>query len=148
MRYHSISSNRCEVMLSRICLVLLCLCSTSHAQARDYEAQVVADNLNFPWSVAFLPNGDVLITELVGRVRMLQPSGHLSEPLNGVPNVYRAGQGGLFDVIADPDFANNQTVYLSYAAGDVTNNRTTVARAKLVDNELQRRECDIPSEPK
>ena len=102
-----------------------------------YEIETVAEDLNFPWSIAFLPSGDRLIAELAGNVRKLDMNGNLSEPLGGVPEVYRAGQGGLFDVLPAQDFATSQIIYLSYAAGDGEANATTVARGKLVNNTLE-----------
>ncbi|HKQ50819.1 MAG TPA: PQQ-dependent sugar dehydrogenase [Pyrinomonadaceae bacterium] len=73
--------------------------------------------LEFPWGMALLPDGRVLITEKPGRLR-IWANGQLSEPVQGVPKVvYRdkpGEQGGLLDVEVDPDFARNQLVYLSY----------------------------------
>src|SRR5688572_8497311 len=74
--------------------------------------------LEFPWGLAFLPDGRLLITEKPGRLR-IWADGKLSEPVGGVPEVvYRATefeQGGLMDVAVDPDFARNGLVYLSFS---------------------------------
>lgn len=101
-----------------------------------YSTKVVASDLDYPWSLAFLPDGNMLLTELGGNLRRLSDDGTISEPIRGVPPVFRAGQGGLFDVTLDPDFATNNTIYLAYAAGDAKANATTVARATLHDMEL------------
>lgn len=92
----------------------------------------VASGLVHPWSLAFLPNGRMLVTERPGRLRYVDSKGNLSEPIGGVPIVYAERQGGLLDVVPDPDFATNSTIYLSFAeaAGDGTNG-TAVARARL-----------------
>src|SRR5688572_21970417 len=77
--------------------------------------------LQYPWGLAVLPDGRVLITEKPGRLRIWE-NGRLSEPVQGVPSVVyrRAGeQGGLLDVEADPDFATNRLVYLSYSEADL-----------------------------
>ena len=76
--------------------------------------------LEYPWGMALLPGGRLLITEKPGRLRIFE-NGRLSEPVSGVPTVvYRkAGeQGGLLDVEADPNFANNRLIYLSYSEAD------------------------------
>ena len=76
----------------------------------------IADSLEHPWGIALLPDGRALVTERPGRLRILNlQDSTLSEPVGGVPEVYAVGQGGLLDVVLDPDFADNQYVYLSYA---------------------------------
>ncbi|XOV81486.1 MAG: PQQ-dependent sugar dehydrogenase [bacterium] len=121
-------------------LVLACLYAyTAGAQTNSsqYELTTVADNLNHPWSIAFLPGGDHLVTELGGQLLRVPAGGGSGVAVTDVPAVYRAGQGGLFDVVLDPDFADNRTLYLSYAAGDARQNSTTVASARLAGNTLE-----------
>ncbi|MEQ8858142.1 MAG: PQQ-dependent sugar dehydrogenase [Pseudomonadales bacterium] len=96
-----------------------------------YRVDTIAEGLSEPWGLAFLPDGGLLVTERTGTLRRVRPDGSLSDPLAGVPPVYFAGQGGLLDVVLDPDFAANRLVYLSYAHGDLTANATRVARATL-----------------
>ena len=93
---------------------------------------MVASGLNHPWGIAFLPDGSALVTERPGRLRIVDRSGKLSEPLNGVPAVDAVGQGGLLDVALDPEFARNRRIYLSFAEprGEGMNG-TSVARARL-----------------
>ena len=92
----------------------------------------VAGGLEHPWSLAFLPDGRMLVTERPGRLRIVAPNGALSAPVVGVPAVDAVGQGGLLDVILDPRFAENSTIYLSYAEpGPGGTNGTAVARARL-----------------
>jgi len=100
-------------------------------QAR-VELSTIASGLEHPWSLAFLPDGRMLVTERPGRLRYVNMQGEVSEPIAGVPAVHAVGQGGLLDVVLDPDFGANSTIYLSYAepgAGGV--NGTAVARARL-----------------
>ena len=95
-----------------------------------FEAATIATGLRFPWAIAFLPDGRLLVTErMAGALRLVGPDGSLSEPLAGAPAVFGRGQGGLLDVILDPAFARTRLVYLSYAEAqpDGTNN-TAVAR--------------------
>ena len=96
------------------------------------QLTTVATGLEHPWSLAFLPDGRMLVTERPGRLRYVTVKGEVSEPITGVPTVYAHGQGGLLDVALDPDFGANSTIYLSYAeSGDGDLNGTAVARAKL-----------------
>ncbi len=122
-------------MLNRFAL-LACLCWCTVAGAADYRKETVASGLDHPWSVAFLPNGDLLVTERSGQLRRIT-DGNISEPIKGVPTVYGDSQGGLFDVVLHPEFATNQWIYLSYAAGNFDKNATTIARAKLAHDRLR-----------
>ncbi len=97
----------------------------------DFEVMVVADGLAHPWGIAFLPGGDILVTERPGRLRMIQDGRLLPDPISGVPEVVARGQGGLLDVTLHPDFAENRLVYLSYSK-DVGSGRTTTAVARGV----------------
>jgi aldose sugar dehydrogenase len=97
----------------------------------------VADGLEHPWAMAFLPDGDVLITERPGRLRILREGVLDPTPIEGVPEVYASGQGGLLDVVLDPDFASNRLIYLSYAAEGEDGAGTRVARARLGDGGLE-----------
>jgi len=100
-----------------------------------FDTTVVAQGLKFPWSLAFLPDGRMLVTErIAGNLRIVAKDGTLSEPVAGTPAVMSKGQGGLLDVVLDPAFKTNRLIYLSYAEpqADGTNN-TAVARGKLVE---------------
>ncbi len=92
--------------------------------------ETLATGLEFPWGIAFLPDGSALVTEKAGRLRLLK-DGKLSAPISGVPEVLYKGQAGLFDVALHPDFATNQYVYLSFAKGTEKDNATTLIRAKF-----------------
>ena len=111
-------------------LLLLCLISNLPRQARaEYLIEPIADGLNFPWSLEFLDDQELIVTELGGTLRHIDTEGNISKPIPGSPTVYRAGQGGLFDVIRHPNFRQTKQIYLSYASGDEEANATTVARA-------------------
>ncbi|MYA12315.1 MAG: PQQ-dependent sugar dehydrogenase [Gemmatimonadetes bacterium] len=81
----------------------------------DYRVVTVADGFEIPWSIAFLPGGDILVTEKVGRLRIIRDGKLLPDPVPGIPEVLVRGQGGLMDVVPHPDFANNRIIYLSYS---------------------------------
>lgn len=106
------------------------------AAVEKYRLNIIAEGLDYPWSIDFLPDGRRIVSELGGKLRIIGINGGLGPPLAGVPDVYRSSQGGMFDVLLHPRFAENRLVYLSYAAGDVQSNATTVARAKLSDTAL------------
>lgn len=100
------------------------------------SVEPLVENLEHPWSLAFLPDGQrMLITERPGRLRLVGLDGRLSEPLGGVPPVYARGQGGLLDVSLSPGFASDRLVYLSYAeAGEGGRAGTAVGRGRLSDD--------------
>jgi len=123
-------------LTKRFVIAIVLLGNAAGAYAVDYQLQTVAGGLDSPWGLGFLPNGELLVTELAGQLRHIDAAGNLSEPIDAVPSVFRAGQGGLFDVLPDPEFATNRRIYLSYAAGDGGANATTIARAELRDNGL------------
>ena len=85
-------------------------------QAGAVKIETIVDSLDHPWGLAMLPDGRILLSERPGHLRLLNlQDSTLSDPIDGVPEVYAEGQGGLLDVVLDPDFATNQYVYLSYA---------------------------------
>ncbi|MFC7333043.1 PQQ-dependent sugar dehydrogenase [Rhodocista pekingensis] len=90
----------------------------------------VVDGLDHPWSVAFLPDGRLLVTERTGRLRTVQEGRLLPEPVAGLPPIEEVGQGGLLEVALHPDHARNRLVYLSYAEPDPSGrgHRTAIAR--------------------
>lgn len=92
----------------------------------------MADRLNNPWSLAFLPNGDMLVTEVGGKLVLLTANTFKKRTVRNVPKVVSSGQGGLLDIVVDPDFTNNNTVYLSYSEAGAGNSKgTAVASARL-----------------
>ncbi len=124
-------------MRNRTVAALIGLFLAFPAAAQNYTLTTVAVELNFPWCLAFLPDGEALVTERSGQLRRVGRDGSLSEPIAGVPGVYAHSQGGLFDVLVHPDYATNQLIYLSYAQGSPAANATQVARARLIDNRLE-----------
>jgi glucose/arabinose dehydrogenase len=87
--------------------------------------------------LAFLPNGDMLVTERPGRLRLVRNGQLVAEPIGGVPKVLALNQGGLLDVEIHPDFARNNFVYLTYASGTPEANRTTLTRGRLDGMQLR-----------
>ncbi len=96
------------------------------------QMHVIASGLEHPWAVALLPDGSFLVTERPGRLRRVAADGTLSAPISGVPKVFAEGQGGLLDVVLDPDFTSNQRIWLSFSEpGDGGTAGTAVATATL-----------------
>lgn len=112
--------------------------SPAAADAPRLDARPVAQGLEHPWALAFLPDGRFLVTEKPGRMRIVEADGRLLAPLAGLPDIAAGGQGGLLDVQLDSDFARNRTLYFCYSepgpGGDKAVNSTALARARLSDD--------------
>jgi aldose sugar dehydrogenase len=94
-------------------------------------AETVASGLEYPWGFEFLPDGRIIVTERLGRIRIVGMDGRLSAPLEGVPAVLARPQAGIHDVALDPDFATNRTIYLTFVEPGDGGAGTSVARARL-----------------
>ncbi|HKK94118.1 MAG TPA: PQQ-dependent sugar dehydrogenase [Longimicrobiales bacterium] len=106
-------------------------------QLHDYRVVTVADGFEVPWSMTWLPNGDMLVTERPGRLRIVRDGRLLPGAVPGVPEVYATGQGGLLDVVAHPEFASNRMIYLSYSKPQGERASTTaVIRARFENDRL------------
>jgi glucose/arabinose dehydrogenase len=97
--------------------------------ASQFKVATLAEGLVNPWSLAFLPDGSILVTERDGKLRVIRDGALVKAPVAGVPAPYVKSQGGLFDVLLHPDFAANRTIFLSYAAGTPDANATRVISA-------------------
>ena len=109
------------------------------AQSSRVKIEEVASGLEVPWSLAFLPDGRMLVTERVGRLRYVAPDGALSAPIQGVPAVHAQGQGGLLDVALSPTFSDDGVIYLSYAEPGEGNDLATTAlgRGRLAGERIE-----------
>jgi glucose/arabinose dehydrogenase len=97
------------------------------------QVETVVNGLQYPWGLAFLPDGRMLVTERPGRLRIVTPDGKLSPPVAGLPKVFARGQGGLLDVAVDRGFSENRTIYFCFAEPFGSGARTALARARLAD---------------
>ncbi len=104
------------------------------SSAGKLEVETIATGLAYPWGLAFLPDGRMIVTEKPGRIRLVTREGQLSPPLAGTPEVWYSGQGGMLDVAIDKSFVQNGTIYFCYAERASGGGRTTVARGKLNDS--------------
>ncbi|MFO7705153.1 MAG: PQQ-dependent sugar dehydrogenase [Halopseudomonas sp.] len=113
-------------------LAAVTLASAWAVQAAEYQIETLAVGLENPWSLAFLPDGGMLVTERTGQLRYINAQGELlDDPVSGVPAVFVSGQAGLFEIALDPEFEQNRRVFLSYACGTVKANHTCLASATL-----------------
>ncbi|MFN3496357.1 MAG: PQQ-dependent sugar dehydrogenase, partial [Hydrogenophaga sp.] len=122
------------------------------AQALPHRIETVASGLDHPWSLAFLPDGRLLVTERPGRLRVIEPGANgqwqlRPEPVAGVPEVLARGQSGLFDVLVAPDFSSSGTVLLSFAHGTVQANHLRVVRARFDGRQLHAVQPVFTSQP-
>jgi glucose/arabinose dehydrogenase len=96
-----------------------------------YKVETIVSGLDHPWSLAFLPDGGMLVTERNNGLRLIRDGKLVGERLEGLPEAFKEGQGGYFDVVLDRDYATNGLIYVSYAEGTGEANHTAVARAKF-----------------
>ena len=122
--------------------MLVTVASTASAQRvyyaahHDYRVVTVAEGLLRPYSMAWLPSGDMLVTEMPGQLRIVRDGLLLPEAVPGVPEVFYTGQGGLFEVIPHPNFSENRWIYLSYAKEEGDTSVTAVVRGRLENDRL------------
>lgn len=146
-------------MLTRSCFILGLgfTLASMHAIAEnafssdktDFQLEMIAENLEHPWSLAFLPDGSQLVTERAGRLRVIKNGQLQPDTFGGVPELVVAGQGGLLDVVLHPDFADNRTLFLSYAHNRNGAGMTTrVARAQFDGEQLQNVEVIFEALPR
>jgi glucose/arabinose dehydrogenase len=141
--------------LRSILPLLLMLLPFREGIAQTYESEhyrlrvaTVAEGLERPWSLAWLPDGRMLVTERPGRLRIVSADGRLSDPVKGVPEVDDNGQGGLLDILVDPGFAENRTVYFSFAEPSPDGSGTAVVRAELAHGALSNLKVLFRQQPK
>lgn len=122
---------------------------TQTSQKHTFTLTEIANGLDHPWSFAFLPGGDILITERAGNLRIVRGGKLEKEPIKGLPkDIFVSGQGGVLDVALHPKFAKNKLIYISYAAGNRSKAGTQVLRAKLTGRKLEHVEVIFTSLPK
>lgn len=108
---------------------------TVESERHSFQIVTVAENLEHPWGMAFLPDGAMLVTERPGRLNIVR-EGEAPRPVSGVPEVVESGQGGMLDVALHPDFAQNQFIYLSYSGAGNGGAGTEVVRGRLEGDRL------------
>ncbi len=127
--------------------LLLASYSLSAADSQSVQVNELATGLNHPWGMTFLPDNRLVITERSGSIRLYEPEKGLSEDLQGVPEAATNNQGGVLDIIADPDFAANQTLYFCYSKPGDGGSSSAVRKAKLEGQKLIQGEDIFTAQP-
>jgi aldose sugar dehydrogenase len=132
------------LVLSALWFAAATLATPPAAQAPIYESEhhayqvvTVAEGLEHPWGMAFLPKGEILVTERPGRLRLIRDGVLVAEPIGGVPEVFARGQGGLLDVALHPQFETNRFVYLSFSKPGADGATTAVVRGRFDGSRLE-----------
>lgn len=139
------------VMRKSVALVLLGFWASAAAEVSDkhaFDINVLVEGLAHPWSLAFLPDGRLLVTERAGRLRIVDGDRLQPDAIAGLPAVVQQGQGGLMDVLLHPDFEGNRVLYLSYTARGDGGYGTEVVRALFNDDRLEDVEVIFRALPK
>lgn len=110
------------------------------SEVQDFITETVVTGLDVPWGLAFLPGGDLLISERAGTLHRFS-NGKLSPPIQGLPPIRAKGQGGLLDLCLHPDYQENGWIYIAYSAqyteSGKTLSNTAIMRARLEGNQLK-----------
>ena len=138
-----------------LAVLLLAALLGGPALAREYQSEqhdfrlvTVVEGLAYPWGLAFLPDGRMLVTERPGRLRLVEDGQLHPEPVAGLPEIVAEGQGGLLDVALHPDYADNGWLYLAYVGRGEGGLGTEVIRARLADHRLSDLETIFVARPK
>lgn len=135
-------------------VVLGLFCSTLFAQERfssqrhDFRVTTVVKGLSHPWGMAFLPSGDILVTERGGTLRLISDGELQPDPVSGLPRITPIGQGGLLDVVLHPQYSTNGWIYFSYAAVGHGGYGTEVSRGRYENGRVFDVELIFKAEPK
>jgi glucose/arabinose dehydrogenase len=145
-------------LASRIVMLSIALLTPALAQDRSaainsekhaFRVVTLLQGLEYPWSVAFLPDGRMLVTERAGRLRLLGQDLRLDpKPIAGLPDVVATGQGGLFDVVLHPEYAQNGWIYWAYNAPGAGGWGTALARGKLQGSRMTEVQVLFSMQPK
>ena len=139
----------CGVALLLLVLPPLANAQVFNSEIQRFRAQTITEGLEFPWGLAFLPDGRMLVSERPGRLRLVGTDGKLDpQPVTGLPPIAAINQGGLLDVVLHPDFPKNGWIYLSYAAEGPGGYGTEVLRSRLDGHALRDEQVIFRMQPK
>jgi glucose/arabinose dehydrogenase len=123
--------------------------SVFKSEKHAFRVATLVTGLENPWSIAFLPDGRMLVTERAGRLRLVSHDFKLNpKPIDGLPEVVPQGQGGLFDVVLHPQYAQNGWIYWAYNAPGPGGWGTALARGKLQDHRMTEVQVLFSMQPK
>ena len=121
---------------------------TENSRQADFSLKEIVQGLDHPWGMAFLPDGDILITERSGQLRIVRDGQLDPDPIRGLPEIYVSGQGGLLDITLHPRYSENKLVYFSFSAQDIEGAGTEIARGRFAEDSLEQVETIFVAEPK
>jgi glucose/arabinose dehydrogenase len=125
------------------------LAQTIQSEKQSFRVVTLTQGLQYPWSLAFLPDGRLLITERAGRLRIVQKDFTLDpKPVSGLPDIIASGQGGLFDVVLHPQYSKNGWIYFAYSEPGTGGWGTALSRGKLVGHQMTNVQVLFSMEPK
>ena len=139
------------------CLILVSGCSvqvddktvlTEKSRQASFSLREIVQGLDHPWGVAFLPDGNILITERSGQLRIVRDGALDPDPVRGLPKIYATGQGGLLDIALHPRYPENKLVYFSFSGQDIEGAGTEIARGRFAEDSLEKMEMIFVAEPK
>ena len=139
MKTHSFKALFLSAFCTLACFSALAQDKAQFVQSEKHAFRIssLVTGLENPWSVAFLPDGRFLITERAGRLRLVSSDFKLDpKPIDGLPEVVSHGQGGLFDVVLHPQYAQNGWIYWAYNARGPGGWGTALARGKLQGQQM------------
>jgi aldose sugar dehydrogenase len=136
------------MILTGLVLMSSAQAKTLDAGSEKVEIVTLSDKLDSPWSMAFLPDGRMLVTEQSGKLRVFENGKLLPQAVSGTPEVVDDGQGGLLDVALHPDFSKNQLVYLTFTGKGKGGTGVEVFRGKLEGMTLKNGEVIFRQQPK
>lgn len=125
-------------------IVLLLLGSTAVAQLK---IETVAEGLSYPWSLVFLPDGDILVSERSGRLRLISDGKLKPEPVPGLPELFARGEGGLLGLALHPRFQENRWLYFAYVHGDAEQSTVRLGRARYRNGSLSEQQLLYQASP-
>ena len=139
-----------QKLVYSIVLTVMTLCGLSFSAhgADDYDVIDVVPDLKIPWGMVWLPDGDMLVSELSGSILRIR-NGNVAGQIDGIPEVHNNSQGGLMDLELHPNFEKNNWLYFSYSSreGEGNGSNTAVMRARLRDNTLEEHEMLYKATP-
>lgn len=116
--------------------ILALALQSAPASSTDFEIEILAEGLDYPWAVAELSAGEFLITEKTGALRWYRDGQLQNDPVSGIPPVLYGGQGGLLDIVAHPAFEANRLVYFTWSQGEPRDNVLALGRARFENGAL------------
>lgn len=129
------------------CVLVTVLLLLGSAAVAQLKVGTVAEGLSYPWSLVFLPDGDILVSERSGRLRLISDGKLKPEPVPGLPELFARGEGGLLGLAIHPRFQENRWLYFAYVHGDAERSTVRLGRARYRDESLSEQQLLFQAGP-